>query len=91
MPSTLVLTEFALLRHMGIGIKLHYLSAYSPKLNLIERPWKMMNEHDRNNKYFATAKDFRRSINKFLDSILPIIGAALSCRINDNFHIFNFT
>ncbi|MCK5818104.1 MAG: transposase, partial [Psychromonas sp.] len=43
-----------------------YLPAYSPNLNPIERLWKVMNEHARNNKYFATAKDFRRSINNFL-------------------------
>ncbi|MCK5818162.1 MAG: transposase [Psychromonas sp.] len=35
---------------MGIGIKLHYLPAYSPNLKLIERLWKMMKEHARNNK-----------------------------------------
>ena len=49
-----------------LGIKLHYLLVYSPNLNPIERLWKVMNEHARNNKYFATAKDFRRSINNFL-------------------------
>ncbi|MCK5817790.1 MAG: hypothetical protein KAH18_00760 [Psychromonas sp.] len=44
-----------------------------------------MNQHASNNKYFTTAKDFGRSINNFFDSILPIIGATLSGRINDNF------
>jgi transposase len=71
-----------------LGIKLHYLPAYSPNLNPIERLWKVMNEHARNNKYFATAKDFRRSINNFFDSVLPNIGATLSGRINDNFQKF---
>lgn len=71
-----------------LGITLHYLPAYSPNLNPIERLWKVMNEHARNNKYFATAKDFRRSINHFFDSILPTIGATLSGRINDNFQKF---
>ena len=40
-----------------------------------------MNEHARNNKYFATTKDFKRSISHFLDATLPTIGAKLSCRI----------
>jgi transposase len=71
-----------------LGITLHYLPAYSPNLNPIERLWKVMNEHARNNKYFATAKDFRRSINNFFDSVLPSIGATLSGRINDNFQKF---
>jgi hypothetical protein len=47
-----------------------------------------MNEHARNNKYFATTKDFRRSINHFFDVALPNIGATLSGRINDNFQKF---
>lgn len=71
-----------------LGITLHYLPAYSPNLNPIERLWKVMNEHARNNKYFATAKDFRRSLNHFFDVTLPTIGATLSGRINDNFQKF---
>ena len=68
-----------------LGIVLHYLPSYSPNLNPIERLWKVMNEHARNNKYFATAKEFRQSLNHFFDSTLPTIGASLSGRINDNF------
>ena len=37
-----------------LGITLHYLPAYSPNLNPIERLWKVMNEHARNNKYFVS-------------------------------------
>ena len=33
-----------------------------PNLNPIERLWKVMNEHVRNNKYFATAKKFRKKL-----------------------------
>ena len=68
-----------------LGIALHYLPSYSPNLNPIERLWKVMNEHARNNKYFSTAREFRRSLNYFFDSTLPTIGASLSSRINDNF------
>jgi transposase len=71
-----------------LGIALHYLPSYSPNLNPIERLWKVMNEHARNNKYFATAKDFRRSLNHFFGATLPTIGATLSGRINDNFQKF---
>jgi transposase len=74
-----------------LGIILHYLPPYSPNLNPIERLWKVMNEHARNNKYFATAKEFRQSIDKFFDEILPQIGDALTSRINDNFQTFNFS
>jgi len=47
-----------------------------------------MNEYARNNKYFTTAKYFRRSINHFFDVILPNITATLSGRVNDNFQKF---
>jgi hypothetical protein len=47
-----------------------------------------MNEYLRNNKYFATAKAFRRSINHFFDVALPDVKATLNGRINDNFQTF---
>lgn len=72
-----------------LGIILHYLPPYSPNLNPIERLWKVMNEKVRNNRYFATAKEFRRNIDNFFDVILPNIGANLNGRINDNFQRFN--
>lgn len=72
-----------------LGIKLHYLPPYSPNLNPIERVWKVMNEHARNNEYFAKPKDFREKINHFLNVTLPEIGASLVSRINDNFQRLN--
>lgn len=70
-----------------LRIKLHYLPPYSPNLNPIERLWKVMNEHVRNNQYFATAKAFRQTINHFFDDILPNIAASLTSRINDHFQL----
>ena len=49
------------------------------------------NEHARNNKYFATAKEFRQSIDEFFDNTLPEIGHAFTSRINDNCQTFNFS
>ena len=74
-----------------LGIELHYLPPYSPNLNPIERLWKVMNEYARNNKYFATAKEFRLSIDTFFNETLPNIGCTLDSRINDNFQRFNFS
>jgi transposase len=74
-----------------LGIQLHYLPPYSPNLNPIERLWKVMNEYARNNRYFATAKEFRWHINNFFDVTLPNIGNALDSRINDNFQTFKFS
>jgi len=70
-----------------LNIKLHYLPAYSPNLNPIERLWKVMNEQVRNNRFFKSAKDFKQAIWKFFDEILPDIAGSLSSRINDNFEI----
>ena len=70
-----------------LNIKLLPLPSYSPNLNPIERLWKVMNEQVRNNRLFKSAKDFRSSITDFFKNILPKIGASLSSRINDNFHI----
>ena len=72
-----------------LNIELHYLPPYSPNLNPIERLWKVLNEHVRNNQYFATAKEFRQQIDRFFEVTLPKIGDALNSRINDNFQTFN--
>ncbi len=45
----------------------------------------VMNEHVRNNQYFATAKEFRQKIERFFSLTLPDIGDSLNSRINDNF------
>jgi hypothetical protein len=48
-----------------------------------------MNEHVRNNRYFATAKEFRNTIDEFFSQSLPKIGDILASRINDNFQVLN--
>lgn len=68
-----------------MNIELHYLPPYSPNLNPIERLWKVLNEVVRNNRYFATAKDFREAIKGFFDQTLPEMAESLAGRINDNF------
>lgn len=70
-----------------LNIKLHFLPPYSPNLNPIERLWKVMNEHARNNKFFKGAKDFKEAISGFFDNTLPVIGSTLNARINDNFQL----
>ncbi len=68
-----------------VGIVLHYLPTYSPNLNPIERLWKVMNEYARNNQFFPSAKDFRRSILAFFEETWPEISRKMTDRINDNF------
>lgn len=68
---------------------LHFLPPYSPNLNPIERLWKVMNEHARNNRYFASVKEFKESIGNFFEHTYETIAASLKSRINDNFHILS--
>ena len=72
------------------NIKLHFLPAYSPNLNPIERLWKVMNEKTRNNRYFSTAKEFRKEILAFFEH-WPSIKDTFRSRINDNFQILKTT
>ena len=73
------------------GIELHHLPPYSPNLNPIERLWKVMNEHVRNNRFFGSAKEFRREITNFFDVTWPQIAMSSIDRINDNFQRLNST
>ncbi len=69
------------------GIILYYLPSYSPNLNPIERLWKVMNEYCRNNRFFNSAKEFRRSITGFFENTWPSIAQSMRKRINDHFQV----
>lgn len=68
-------------------IKLHFLPTYSPNLNPIERVWKVMNEHVRNNVVFESKTDFKESLDNFFHATWNKIANSLKSRINDNFQI----
>jgi transposase len=70
-------------------IKLHYLPPYSHNLNPIERLWKVMNEHVRNNVVFQSAQAFREQLALFFTATIPKIKSTLITRINDNFQTLN--
>ncbi len=70
-----------------LNIQLHYLPPYSPNLNPIERLWKVMNEHVRNNIYFSSKSEFTSAIKEFFDVTLPEVAGSLVSRITDNFQI----
>jgi len=72
-------------------IVLHYLPTYSPNLNPIERLWKIMNEHVRNNVVFKSAKKFRQKIMLFFKVTWPKIASSMVDRINDNFQCIKST
>jgi len=71
------------------GIELHYLPPYSPNLNPIERLWKVMNEHVRNNVVFQSAQAFREQLALFFTATIPKIKSTLVTRITDNFQTLN--
>lgn len=68
----------------SLGIKLHYLPAYSPNLNPIERLWKIMHERVTYNKYYEKFSDFTEAVIKFFKTI-GRQKKLLQARINDNF------
>jgi transposase len=70
-----------------LNIELHYLPPYSPNLNPIERLWKVMNEHARNNAYFSSKREFISAIKEFFDVTLPEVAGSLVSRITDNFQL----
>lgn len=51
------------------NIKLHYLPAYSPNLNLIERIWKFMHKKVTNNHYYEHFENFKYHVLSFLRNI----------------------
>ncbi len=61
------------------------LPPYSPNLNPIERVWKVMNEHVRNNKVFDSFTEFKAKIRTFFSATWNTILPDLPSRINDNF------
>jgi transposase len=64
---------------------LHILPPYSPNLNPIERVWKVMNEHVRNNEVFSSFKEFKVAILDFFKNEWNAISNGLRTRINDHF------
>ena len=68
---------------------LHMLPPYNPNLNPIERVWKVMNEHVRNNKVFSSFKKFKTAILDFFAKEWNGIACVLKMRINDHFEKLN--
>jgi transposase len=69
----------------NLRIKLHFLPAYSPNLNTIERVWKLMHEHTVNNVYSPTFKAFTEKIRSFFNSTFPKCAPLWVKRLTDNF------
>ena len=68
-------------------ITFRLLPPYSPNLNPIERLWKLLNEYERNNVFFASKKDFCHAIERFFKQTIPKIPGVLKSRMTDRFEI----
>ena len=73
------------------GIVLHFLPTHSPNLNPIERLWKVVNERERNNRFFHNPKEFRDAIENFFQVTWNTIADSMKSRINDKFHVVSTT
>ena len=81
----------AWLAEPGRRIKLHFVPAYCPHLNPIERLWGVMHKHITHNKHHATFKDFSGAMLTFLRDNVPKNWPAYRDRVTDNFRIINPT
>jgi transposase len=72
-------------------IKLHFVPAYCPHLNPIERLWGLMHRHITHNKCYANFKDFSFAMLTFLRDEVPEKWCTYCDEVTDNFRIINPT
>ena len=79
----------AWLARPGCRIKLHFVPAYCPHLNSIERLWGLMHRHITHNKCYASFKDFSRAMLTFLRDEVPRNWCAYRDDVSDNFRVID--
>jgi hypothetical protein len=70
-------------------IKLHFMPAYCPYLNPIERLWGLMHRHITHNKCYASFRDFSIAMLTLLRDDVPRNCDTYCDRVTDNFRIIN--
>ena len=73
----------------GRRIKLHFIPAYCPHLNPIERLWALMHKHITHNKCYASFRDFSAATLTFLRYRVPASWHAWCDEVTDNFRVIN--
>jgi len=73
----------------GRRIVLHFVPAYCPHLNPIERLWLVMHKHITHNKTYAKFRDFADAILGFLRDDVPRRFNEFSSTITDNFRVID--
>ena len=75
------------LKRPGCRIILHFIPAYCPHLNPIERLWALMHQHLTHNKCYATARNFADALFTFLRETVPGKWAEFCDSVTDNFRV----
>ena len=73
----------------GRRIKLHFIPAYCPHLNPIERLWGVMHKHLTHNKSYATYREFAEAMLGFLREKVPKNWPRFCDSVTDNFRVIN--
>ena len=73
----------------GCRIKLHFLPAYCPHLNQIERLWGVMHKNITHNKTYGTSKEFAEATLSFLRDNVPRNWAKYRSTVTDNFRVIS--
>jgi len=79
----------AWLARPGCRIKLHFIPAYCPHLDPIERLWGLMHRHVTHNRCHATFADFKAAILTFLREEVPGKWDTYCDQVTDNFRIIS--
>jgi transposase len=74
---------------IGRKIVLHFLPAYCPHLDPIERLWGVMHENITHNRDYKTFAEFRREVITFLRHTVPRGWKHFCDRITDNFRVIH--
>jgi transposase len=73
----------------GRRIKLHFVPAYCPHLNPIERLWGLMHEHVTHNKCYATCAEFAAAALGFVREKVPANWPEFRDKVTDNFRVIS--
>ena len=73
----------------GRRIKLHFIPAYCPHLNAIERLWGVMHRNITHNRTYATCAQFANAALDFLREKVPRNWTDFRNSVTDNFRVIN--
>ena len=73
----------------GCRIKLHFIPAYCPHLDAIERLWGLMHRHVTHNKCYVAFAEFKAAVLDFLREQVPRNWDRLCDEVTDNFRVID--